>query len=311
MELAQLQLVRQVLEAGSISKAALHLNKAHSLVSRQISALEKECGDRIFYRNGRGVILTEFGESILPQIDLVLSTVGKIAQKAQSDGIGGKVKVGAIPSIARKLTTPLFTSLREAHPNLILSIQETYSASLEEQLTNGQLDIAIFLRYNHVFTKEDHILGEWDNYLIGAPSHPILQNDTVRFDDLAGIPLLRFPSSASSNSRKLYDSQGVLVETKFKVVAEVGDSDLMIKLATAGIGFMWTCIDPDGFSPLTRIGQHIADGTLKASRIVEPELRRVLVLSTTPTPLPRTQAVVKQIIETLNVGAAQKLASIT
>lgn len=304
MELAQLRLVRQVLEAGSISRAALNLNKAHSLVSRQISALEKECGDRIFYRNGRGVTLTEFGESILPQIDRVLETIGDIVQKAGDDGLSGKVRVGAIPSITRKLATPLFTCLHEDYPKIVLSMTETYSENLEEQLASGQLDIAIFLRNNPTLAKEDHILGEWVNYLVGTPGHPILKNDTVRFDDVSDIPLLYFPSS--DRGRKIYDKQGVSIEVKFKVVAEVNDRDLMLNMAVAGLGFMWICVDPDGFSLLTSMGQHIEDGTLKASRIVEPELSRVLVLSTAPSPPLRTQVVVDRIIETLKAGAAKE-----
>ena len=42
-------------ELGSLTRAALFLDSNQSLLSRQLNALERECGARLFTRTGRGV----------------------------------------------------------------------------------------------------------------------------------------------------------------------------------------------------------------------------------------------------------------
>ena len=48
-------------ELGSLTRAALFLDSNQSLLSRQLNALERECGARLFNRTGRGVELSETG----------------------------------------------------------------------------------------------------------------------------------------------------------------------------------------------------------------------------------------------------------
>lgn len=297
MELAQLRLVRQVLESGSISKAALQLNRAHSLISRQISSLEKECGDRIFHRNGRGVTLTEFGEKLLPKIDLVLETTLDISAEAQTrkDEISGKVRVGAIPPVARSIAVPLLQCIQENYPNITLSLSEEYSGNLEANLAEGDLDIAIFLRNGTAVGREDSILAEWDTYLIGLSDSPILQKEAVCFSALDGIPLLLHP--APNFNRELIDGQSFGLGMKFNVVAEINGSSLMMQLVLSGMGYLVSCLDPSKASAMTLAGQEIANGKLKASLIVEPSFRRTFVLSMGSMPRRSTQVIADRILK--------------
>src|SRR5207253_8933108 len=48
----------RVVAAGSLSKAAVLLDMPQSMVSRNIALLESQCGERLFHRTGRGVVLT-------------------------------------------------------------------------------------------------------------------------------------------------------------------------------------------------------------------------------------------------------------
>lgn len=58
----------RVAAAGSLSKAAAVLNVRQSVGSRNIAMLETQCGERLFHRTGRGVVLTGFGELVHPRI---------------------------------------------------------------------------------------------------------------------------------------------------------------------------------------------------------------------------------------------------
>src|SRR5262245_10061779 len=142
MELAQLHLVKQILETGSLSKTAMRLNRAQSVVSRQLAALERECGGRIFYRNGRGVLLTELGESVLPQIETVLPAASDIVGcgAALKNEVAGEVRITTTPSVGPNLIGPLFNKLKQTHPNIRLRVSEAYSAGIEADLQEGRAD---------------------------------------------------------------------------------------------------------------------------------------------------------------------------
>src|SRR5207342_1941077 len=60
-------------ELGSLTRASLFLDSNQSLLSRQLNALERECGARLFNRTGRGVELSEVGERLFPRVKALLS----------------------------------------------------------------------------------------------------------------------------------------------------------------------------------------------------------------------------------------------
>jgi DNA-binding transcriptional LysR family regulator len=60
----------RVAALGSLSKAAAVLDVPQSIVSRNVALLERECGERLFRRTGRGVVLTELGEQLLPRVSI-------------------------------------------------------------------------------------------------------------------------------------------------------------------------------------------------------------------------------------------------
>lgn len=67
MEFSQLKYVVEIVEAGSISKAAENLFISQPNLSTQIFNLEKELGKDIFERSNRGVKLTSYGVEVYYQ----------------------------------------------------------------------------------------------------------------------------------------------------------------------------------------------------------------------------------------------------
>ena len=65
MELKQIRYFLAIVEVGSFSVAADELYISQSSLSKQISALEKELGVRLFDRSKRQIALTAAGEACL------------------------------------------------------------------------------------------------------------------------------------------------------------------------------------------------------------------------------------------------------
>ncbi len=75
VEIKQLQVFAAVSEAGNLSKAALTLAVTQPMITRHIRALEDELGVELFYRNGRGVVMTEAGQLLKSHADEILDRV--------------------------------------------------------------------------------------------------------------------------------------------------------------------------------------------------------------------------------------------
>src|SRR6185295_5803920 len=72
-------------ELGSLTRAALFLDTSQSFLSRQVNALERECGARLFNRTGRGVELSDVGERLLPQVKELLERARSLEQDIRAD----------------------------------------------------------------------------------------------------------------------------------------------------------------------------------------------------------------------------------
>ena len=65
MKLHDLHVLIAVVQAGSMGKAAAHLNTTRPAVSRSIAELRRTLGVRLLVRNNQGVAPTEYGRALL------------------------------------------------------------------------------------------------------------------------------------------------------------------------------------------------------------------------------------------------------
>src|SRR4249920_2223508 len=73
-----------VVEAGSLSKAALVLSMPQSMVSRAVGQLERESGERLFVRTGRGMQPTEFATQLLPRVARLVADADVLLEEMRS-----------------------------------------------------------------------------------------------------------------------------------------------------------------------------------------------------------------------------------
>ena len=178
MDLKQLEYFVRVAELGSFTRAAQVLGVAQPALSRQVRLLEVELRQNLLVRNGRGAtptqagqLLLEHGRGILHQVERALEELGRVRS-----GLSGRVALGLPPSVARMLTVPLTRAFRQRLPQAKLSISEGLSTAMQENLTNGRLDIAVLYNPSPVPGIELQALLEEDLLLV-QPRPPGLQED--------------------------------------------------------------------------------------------------------------------------------------
>ncbi len=114
-------------------------------LSLQIKELEQSIGMVLFERGGRQVRLTNFGEDFALRVRGILRSVEELEDlaRASQDQLGGRLRIGVIPTIAPYLLPTLIGSLNRLNADLDIHVRETVTPRLIQELINGRLDTAI------------------------------------------------------------------------------------------------------------------------------------------------------------------------
>jgi LysR family nitrogen assimilation transcriptional regulator len=281
MELRQLRAFADIADVGSLTKVAVVRGVAHSALSKQLAALEKGFGGKLFYRTGRGVVLTELGQSILPRVKALLIESEQLQNETRASAAVpmGQVTVGIQSSATRPLASQLFRRCRERFPGIHLRMMEGYSGHIEEWLANGRADIGIINRYGAQAIRRDDPLLTVSLFLVGHARDPVMAKKRIRFASLARLPLA-LPGVPNGLRLMLNDAarkEGIALQVAMDV-----DSLVVTKDLVAG-GGVYTIL------PLHAVFDEVKSGRLRAAPLVDPRLSRALVLATT-TQRPLTRA---------------------
>ncbi|MBW8485039.1 LysR family transcriptional regulator [Actinomadura parmotrematis] len=174
LDLERLRALHSVATYGSVSAAADVLHVTTSAVSQQLAKLERETGQKLLERNGRGVRLTDAAELLVTHAEHILSLV----ERAQADleahrgTVVGRLTLGAFPTAVRGLIPGALGRLHREHPDLSVQLQELDPYQSMPLVVRGDLDMAI--------------VQDWDNEPLPNPEG--LQRGAI-CDDVADVAL--------------------------------------------------------------------------------------------------------------------------
>lgn len=124
MDFDQLRYLQQVAKRSSFTRAADDLVISQPAPSRSIKKLEEELGQPVFERKTRSVSLTEAGSLLQSRAQLVLAMLEDTKAEITDDGKSGRVRVGAIPTIAPYFLPEVLGKFSAAFPRATLIVQE-------------------------------------------------------------------------------------------------------------------------------------------------------------------------------------------
>jgi DNA-binding transcriptional LysR family regulator len=148
MELRHLRYFIAVAEEGHITRAAERLGMQQPPLSQQIQALERELGVQLLRRKPRGVELTDAGRALLEDARAILAHVEHAfaTTRRTARGEQGRIAVGFTSSAPFHPFVPrVIRSFREAFPLISLTLEESGTTELIEDLRNERVDAA-FIR---------------------------------------------------------------------------------------------------------------------------------------------------------------------
>ncbi len=120
-----LVLFSHIERAGSLTAAAELLNMSRSSVSKQLAALERSVGSRLFNRTTRKMVLTEVGLQVLKEahkVEMALQTIEQISEDHQSE-IAGEIKISCTVAFGRIHLVPLISEFVAKYPKVKINLQ--------------------------------------------------------------------------------------------------------------------------------------------------------------------------------------------
>ncbi len=192
MTLQELRYVVAVAEERNFRRAADKVFVSQPSLSASVKKLEDELGVRLFERGPHEVLLTEAGEQVVAQARRVLDEAAKVklVAKEKRDPLRGVLRLGVIHTIAPYLLPELVIALRAAAPAMPLDIEENMTASLDQMLRGGLIDVAILaLPYAAPGVVTVPLYDEAFRVVVPA-KHPWARRRSVPAADLEGQNLL-------------------------------------------------------------------------------------------------------------------------
>lgn len=229
---------RAVAREGGITEAARRLHVTPPTISAQIRQLEEQMGDKLFNRQGRRLLLTDLGQTVLRYADEIFSLGEELKASVRRESLApiGRLHVGlsmVVPKLiahrilqpALALPDPVEVVCVEDKPERLLAALATYSLDLILSDAPRGTEVAV-RAYNH-------LLGECGVTFFAPPAlAPRLRRGFPR--SLDGAPMLLPTPGASVRSAldHWFQDRGI----RPRLVGEFDDSALMKVFGASGSG---------------------------------------------------------------------------
>lgn len=145
LELGLLRALHAVSAGGSINAAAEALHITSSAVSQRLAKLERDVGQVMLERHGRGVRLTDAARILVDHAGQILSLVdaAETALEGHRGAVVGKISIAAFPTAARGLLSRTMTTLRREFPQLHPVLHEQDPIVSVPLVVRGDVDLAV------------------------------------------------------------------------------------------------------------------------------------------------------------------------
>jgi LysR family transcriptional regulator, transcriptional activator of nhaA len=227
-----------VAQEGSVVKASEKLHVTPATISIQLKDLEKTLGVSLFRKSGRGLALTEMGQTVEAYAHDIFATGQELLDVVQGRPVGGPIhfRVGIKDVMPKLIAHQLLQPTLQLKEQIRLECYEGDVTRLIADLAVHKLDVVLSDTPIDPLLKVraySHLLGESDVVLVGTPE--MAKQTRKNFpESLNSVPIL-LPMRNTVLRRSL-DNWFDENEIRPIIRGEFDDSAMMKVMGKAGIG---------------------------------------------------------------------------
>jgi DNA-binding transcriptional LysR family regulator len=255
IELRPLRQFLAVAEELHFGSAATRLHMTQPPLTLAVQALERELGAVLFERTRRSVALTSAGHALVVPVRRLLAAADDLPRLAQAAAAGrsGQLRLAFVSSIAYGPLPEWLRAFRDSHPDVTLQLREATQDVQLAAFDSDEIDAGFML---HAPQAAPAGFATWralaEPLVMALPEqHPAAHRGRLRFEAVAGEPLVIFPRQIAPS---LYDA--VLSAYRAKgatpqIAQEAIQMQTIVNLVSAGMGVAWV---PESVTRLQRPG---------------------------------------------------------
>jgi DNA-binding transcriptional LysR family regulator len=203
MDTRHMQYFVALAETLHFGRAAARMNMSQPPFSRQIAAIEKTLGVKLFERNSRNVALTPAGKHFLEDCRRVIAGFEAACRDVRlvASGMKGELRLAFMMHAAHGVVPSLVRRYAQSRPDIRLILEERIPTDIDEQLIEGRLDAAVTFGLVHAPHLRTQLLARDRLQLIAPADHPLALRERVGPHDLQGERLIAAPASVAPTLR--------------------------------------------------------------------------------------------------------------
>ena len=240
MEIRQLRMFREVVDAGSISEAARRMNLSQPPLSYHMKMLEQELGVTLFHRGKKNIELTSAGKLLYERAETMLSLESAVSREVSEEGTKKTLRIGVTPTTS-PLLIPVLTKLHQMEGNLVFEVSDGTSFSLREMLEKGILDCTLLRSPIRLDGLNARQLRK-EPFIAVGNDEGFCADDKITIRELSAYPLIIY-RRYETFIHSAFHNQGLLPS----IQAVSDDARTALFMAQSGIGL---ALLPRSMAPL-------------------------------------------------------------
>ena len=270
MDFGQIEAFVQVSAHNSFSRAAEVLHLTQPSITARIQSLEREVGEELFERGGRGVRVTDAGLALLPYAERILQTLaeGRDAIEEVRNVQLGSLQLGSALPISPYVLPHILHAFRSRYAGVDVSIRTGRSEQVLSMLQADEIQVGLVRSLSHPDIETVHL---YDDEIVLAvnPDHPFAAAGTASVEDAASEPNVLFDRGSSYFG--LIHSFFRQAGGALNVAMELDSLEATKRMLEEGLGI--------ALLPLVTLERELESGILSKVEIVDaPPLRRPISL---------------------------------
>src|SRR5262252_6794991 len=234
MLFGQVQAFIQVARTGNVSRAAEALYVTQPALTARIQALEKELGETLFVRTGRGVRLTDAGRVFLPNAERAVQAIdGRQALSDLRSASAGRLALGAAPAVSTYVLPPVLKRFASLHPRVDVAVRTGHSEEILAMVLNDEVQVGLVRTLRHPDI-DAFPLYEDELVLVCNTQHRFARRGAVELAEVGRERLIMFDRTSSyfELTQTLFLRGGVVAHT----VMELDNIEAAKKMVEEGLG---------------------------------------------------------------------------
>jgi DNA-binding transcriptional LysR family regulator len=202
IKLQDVHILMAVVQAGSMGKAARHLNTSQPNISKSIADLEQALGVRLLDRHRQGIEPTEYGRALLDGGVAVFDELRQTVKNIEflANPAVGEVRIGCNPSLAASFASAVVDRLSRRYPRIMFHLVAAYVEALHHELSERNVDFLITRRFGSLADERVDFEFLFDDSCVVAASaqSPWVRRRRITLAELVNEPWVLPPRGSGT-----------------------------------------------------------------------------------------------------------------